>query len=235
MSTSDLNKLTNRCEELMASETLKILLFSARFVKKLKNISYPFMFKMYLLPLITWFDHSILRELIKSTGNMKAVKLIDQFDSKINFEQPITEYTIPEFSQLMIPLENDRSEYSILVIKSLRNNSEMTLQDLFNIKNELILTWELTDHAIHLIAMHSKSNCFYWLIPIQLRSLIADKLTEDQQVLWNRGIIVTGILPDNYLYTENNHHAVESELNPLYFSTVDTTKVFYDIHTYVRM
>ena len=180
MSTADMVKLTRKCEELMASNTYQISLFDTNFIKKLKKSPYPLIFKIYLLPFVTWFDHSILRELVDYCRNKEAAELMDQFDSHINYNQPITSCTIPEFSQLIVPCIDNNTEFTILVTKCFKGNYELLLQDILDIKKELIRKWEVTNYAMHLVAMHSKYSYFYWLIPKQIQPLIEDKLMQDQ-------------------------------------------------------
>ena len=224
MSTSDLIMLTKECAKLIASDTDNISLFSANFIKKLKNNPYPFIFKMYLFPFIIWFDHSILRVLVKSSKSKEAMQLLNQFNSCIDHDQLITPYTIPEFSQLIIPCKGNDSEFTLLVTKHFKNHNEITLRDLLDIKKEMMLKWELTIYAIHLVAMHSELNCFYWMIPRKIQPIIKVKLS-DQEMLWDGGIIKIALLPDNYLSDEDYQPNEECKLYFVNFNMEDATEV----------
>ena len=219
----DVISLAMECGRLRAND--QILLFNSCFIEKLKNAIWPFTFKIYLLPFFTWFDHSILRELVKSSKNENAVKLIQRFDSHINYNQLVTSCTVPDFSQLIIPYKENEAEYTLLVTKYYKNHNEIVIQDLMNIKKALTTEWEITDHAIHLVAMHSELNSFYWLIPRQIQSIIEDKVTHDQERLWNKGIVMTEFLPDIYLPDETNQYSPESKFNFWNFSTHGPAKV----------
>ena len=231
-STSDVVVFSNECAKLMASDTDQISLFSVSFIKKLKNKPYIFIFKIYLFPFIIWFDHSILRVLVESSKRKEAVQLLSQFDSSIDYDQLITPYTIPEFSQLIIPCKGNESEFTLLATKHFKNHYEITLRDLLDMKKAMMLKWELTIHAIHLVAMHSELNNFYWIIPRQIQPIIKIKLNEDQQILWDKGIIMIALLPDNYLSDEGYQPNEEFKLNFMNFNIEDTTEVSKYVYTY---
>ena len=79
--------------------------------QRLKKINSLYLFKIYLLPLITWLDHSILKELVVASGSEDAQQLLNLFDSKIKSycSQPISSFPILSPSQLMIPLDDSES------------------------------------------------------------------------------------------------------------------------------
>ena len=231
-STSDVVVFSNECAKLMANDTDQISLFSVSFIKKLKNKPYMFIFKIYLFPFIIWFDHSILRVLVESSKSKEAVQLLNQFDSGIDYDQLITPYTIPEFSQLIIPCKGNESEFSLLATKHFKNHYEITLRDLLDMKTAMMVKWELTIHAIHLVAMHSELNNFYWIIPRQIQPIIKIKLIKDQQILWDKGIIMIALLPDNYLSDEGYQPNEEFKLSFMNFNIEDTTEVSTYVYTY---
>ena len=214
MSTADVAVLVKQCGKMMASDVHNIPLFTPDFMSKLDNCTYPFIFKMYLLPFMSWFDHSILKELVESSNYKEALKLVNLFVTSIDYSKPIITYPVPEFSQLVIPL--DSSEYTLLATKCIRSFNELTLQYLVNIKRSLVQGLEITNHAILLAGLHMMSYCIYWLIPNQIRTLVQDKLNQEQLELWDEGIVSTTILPvnffsDNNLYTQENIFHVSLE------------------------
>ena len=111
--TADVIMLVNHLDKLMASNTHNISLFGVNLIEKMKNNPYPFKFKIYLLPFMSWFDHSILRELVKSSKVKEAIRLVKQFDLYINYDQPIAS-CVAEVSHLIIPNKGDESEYTLL-------------------------------------------------------------------------------------------------------------------------
>ena len=196
MSIVDVTALVKWCGTLMASYVHKIPLFTSEFTNKLTNNSYPFIFKMYILPYMSWFDCSILKQLIYFSNSKEALNRIDEFVKSVDCNQPIASYHIPEFSQLVIPL--DDSHYTLLATKHAKSINEVTLSNLKDIKMLLIKRLDVTDYAVQLAAIHSKSCCFYWLIPNQIRPLVEDNLNQVQVDLWDKGITLTTILPVDF-------------------------------------
>ena len=203
MSTADVAVLVKQCGTMMASDVHNIPLFTPNFMSKLDNCTSPFILKIYLLPFMSWFDCSILKELVESSNCKEALKRVNFFVTSINYSELIKMFPIPEFSQLVIPL--DSNEYTLLATKSIRSFNELTLQYLVNIKKLLVQGLEITNHAILLAGLRIVSCCIYWLIPNQIRTLVQDKLNQEQLILWDEGIVSTTILPVNF-FSDNNHY-----------------------------
>ena len=220
--TADVIMLVSHLDKLMASDTHNIPLFDAILIERMKSNPYPFTIKIYLLPFMSWFDHSILTELVKSSKVEEAIRQLKQFESYIDYDQPITS-CVPEFSHLIIPNKGDESQYTLIVTKDLnKRHYEIIMNDLLNIKKELTLHWNITDHALHLVALHKELNYFYWIIPGKLCSLINKR----DQELWNKGIMIVAILPDNCLTDESSPQNVEYKQEFLNFHIVDVAEVY---------
>ena len=217
MFTADVVMLVDKLCNLMASDVER--LFDVSFIKKIKDNPYPFLFKIFLLPFVSWFDHAVLIELAESSKVEEAIQLIKQFDSSIGYDQPITSY-IPEFSHLIIPYKGGESEYILLVTKHFNKGHNVIVKhDLLSIKQELTLLWGITHYAIYLVAMHSKLSYLYWMIPRKIQPVIEDKINHDQQQLLDKGIIVVGILSRNYMSDDDDQHINEN------FNTEDAVEV----------
>ena len=199
ISTTDIVGLATKCDKLMASDVHTISLFTTDFMNKLKNCIDPFLFKIYLLPYISWFNCSILKKL--TDNNKEAVRMIDHFVNSLDYNKHITSYHILEFSQLVIPL--DESQYTLLATKHITNINKLVLKDVKDIEVSLIKRLEITEHAIQLVAIHSESCCFYWLIPSQIRQVVETNLCKGQLELCNKGIVSTRLLPVNF-YSQGN-------------------------------
>ena len=218
MFTADVIMLVDKLCNLMASDVDR--LFDVSLIKKMKNNPYPFLFKIYLLPFVSWFDHAILNELVEFTKVGEAIQLIKQFDSSIDYDQPITSSYTPEFSHLIIPYKGGESEYILLVTKHFNKGHNVIVKhDLLNIKQELTLLWGITHYAIHLVAMHSKLSYLYWMIPRKIQPVIENKINDDQQQLLDKGIIVVGILSPNNMSDDDDQHINEN------FNTKDALEV----------
>ena len=200
----------------------------------LKNLGYCkslYLFKMYLLPFITWLDHSILKELVATSGSEDAQQLLNLFDFKISSysNQPITSFPILSPSQLMIPL--DDSEYTLLAMKFCppsRGDSTqgvMTLQDVMDIKLIMKRKWVISNHEIYsiqLAAVHTKLQLLYWMIPKNLVEVIESNLAPD----WKFGITMMAVLPVNfYKLEESSSEKLEGPFSLLNFLQQDDTEV----------
>ena len=179
----------------MASDVHQILLFTPDFISKLINCVSPLIFKVYLLPYMSWFDYSILKQMANFSDNEEVLRIVEQFIDFLDYSKPILTCDIPEFSQLVIPLGN--SCHTILATKHMKSANVLTLQDLVDIKKLLIKKFEITEYAIQLAAIHIEFCCFYWLIPNRIQLLIKDALNKAQLELWDNGIILMALLPVN--------------------------------------
>ena len=221
MSTADVAVITKKCSTLMASAIHHIPLFTSEFMKKLISCTYPFIFKMYLLPYMNWFDCSLLKQLVILADNKEAILMVNEFVNSLDYSKPVTSYHIPEVSQLLIPL--DSSDYTLLVTIHAKSIDELTLQDMLDIKKALISTLEILDYAVQLSAIHIKSSCVYWLIPNKLQSLIEGKFNQYQLKLFDEGIIFIKLLSIKFLSEEITMN--QDDLNFLHINLHDSQEV----------
>ena len=77
-----------------------------------------------------------------------------------------------------------------MATKSVCNLENSNLKDIVNIKATLIGQWEITDHAIQLIAICTKLNYLYWIVPKCVVPIIMHSSHNDYE-LW--------ILPDLFV------------------------------------
>ena len=187
----------------MASNIYDIKLFTDSFIKRIHQYPSSSLIDYHLLPFITWFDNTVLIELVAACEKIDILEQLYKFNKCIiNDNQLITSYSIPKFSQLIIPL--DDSEYTIIAIKTFKNCSELVLQDVKDIKEFLQSQWEITAHAIQLAAIDYQCNFIYWIIPKQAQSLVENKLSKGQYYLWRGGIFQAVVLPNNFYSIEND-------------------------------
>ena len=199
-------------------------LFTEQQLKKIKSL---YLFKIYLLPFITWLDHSILKELVVASGSKDAQQLLNLFDSKIDSycSQPIASFPILSPSQLMIPL--DDSEYTLLAMKFClpsQGNTTIILQDVIDIKLIMKRKWKMSNHvikSIHLVAVHEKLKLLYWIIPKCLMAVIKSDLVHK----WKSGVIMMAVLPPNFHSLEDNSEIPKGPLSSLKLLWQDDTEV----------
>ena len=202
-------------------------LLTKQWFKKIKSL---YLFKIYLLPFITWLDHSILKELVVASGSEDAQHLLYLFGSKIcsYSNQPITSFPIPSPNQLIIPLHD--SEYTLLAMKFCPPQGDamqgmITLQDVLDIKLLMKHKWELNSHDtsnIQLVAVHKKLKLLYWMIPKCLEKVIKNNLIHD----WKSGVITMDVLPANFHSLEDNSKALNGLFSSLKFIWRDDTEVY---------
>ena len=203
-------------------------LFTEQWLRKLRDCKSLYLFKILLLPFITWLDHSILIELVIESGSEDAQRLLNMFSSKINSysNQPITSFPILSPSQLMIP--QDDSEYTLLAMKfrpPCRDDSTtqgmIILQDVMDIKLRLKHKWKISNHVIQLVAVQAKLKLLYWMIPNCLVKVIENNLIPD----WKSGIIMMAVLPANFRSFEDNGEIFKGLFSSLNYIWKDATKV----------
>ena len=165
----------------------EIPLFSDEYLSKLavaasSSESLPAL-KIYLLPFVTWFNFSVLSELVKRSEDSSADNLIDTYESHINPSQPITSYPFAIPSHLMIP-NND--SFTFVVTEC--TNQLHTLSDIMKIQELLISEWNITINAIQLVTV--KDVLLYWMIPTCVKEHIeaASNDTAVQDALWQNGV-----------------------------------------------
>ena len=223
--TVDIQFLANKCRTLMASDVHNIKLFTDSFIKKLFKSSHLDLLKIYLLPFITWLDNTILTELVAVYEKVDVLELFFNFTHIIDDTEPITSYPIATFSQLIIPL--DDSEYTIVAVEMFQNCSGLVLKDIKDVKELLTLHWQLTAHALQLIAVDYHYNYMYWMILKQARHLVEKKLNQGQYDLWIRGILQIHLLPNEYLSADDlfNQQVINDPFNVCHLSLKDPIKV----------
>jgi len=199
---------------LMASNVKKIPYFSKIFIDRLMNIESYFMLKMIMLPYMSWFNHSILKHVVLASNSEMTVQLLKQFNSVIDYTQPITSYPIPSPFQLMIPL-ND-SDYTLVATKCDCDFEEVTLQRIVDMKALLVEKWEITEHALQLVAAHIKQRILYWMIPKCVVSIVENKIYSSLQCeFFGEGIILNSIFPANFSLDQNGTTNATSD--PFYY------------------
>ena len=190
-------ELIQCCENLEASNVHKINLFSADQIKELSRFSKTSSLLLKLSPLFTWSNHSILRALVSYSS--KAVKLLDEFESKIDFLQPITSHPIPCLSSDMIP--SDTSTYIILAVRCKVELYESSLQYVYDVQSVMIEKCDITQHCLQLLAVRSDPTILYWTIPKCVVDLINTNVPLHSEYLYSRGILEVLVYPDLLLTT----------------------------------
>ena len=178
---------------IMACTNPEIPLFSDEYLSKLAVVASLSesltTLKIYLLPFVTWFNYSVLTELVKRSGDKSAYELLDTYESHIDLSQPIKSYPFAIPSHLMIP-NNDT--FTFVVTKCTKQLH--TLSDIEKIQKLLISNWKITFNAIQLLTV--KDAFLYWMIPTCVKEHV-EAVSNDvavQNMLWQNGVTISTFL-----------------------------------------
>ena len=149
----------------------------------------------------TWSDHSVMKVLISSFSG--AVKLLDEFDSKLDLSQYISSYPIPPFSSDMIP--SDTSTNTVLAIRYDQELYKCTLQCVYDVRSVMVEKCDITQHCLQLLAVRSTPTTFYWTIPKSVVSIVSNKVQEHSDCLYHNNILEVLFYPGPLLTT--GHYA----------------------------
>jgi len=192
----DPRKLMEQFEGLMASDIHGIKLLGDE-INGFNKVDNPASLLCYAS---TWSDHSITNVLVSSCN--EAVKLLDEFDSKLDLSQSISSYPIPSFSSDMIP--PNTSTQTVLAIRYDQELYKCTLQCVYDVRSLIIEKCEITQHCLQLLAINSNPTIFYWTLPKSVVSLIGSKVPELSEHLYFHGILEVLVFPTPLLSTSDD-------------------------------
>ena len=187
----------HHCESLMASDALNISLFSEEQLKELNECNDNSALLQNLRSLWTWSDHSILEALASSCD--EAVKLITQFDSRLDRSKLISTYPILSGSHDAAP--GDNSPYTVLAITCDQVIFYSPLQFIFDVQELVISKCEITAHCLQLLAARADPTVLYWTIPKCVVSLVITKVLEYRKVFHEEMISEVSIYPTTRIVT----------------------------------
>ena len=187
-------ELVELCDSLKASDVHNINLFPADYMKELSKCDGML---MKLSSYFTWSNHSVLKALAGCSS--EAVKLLDEFDSKLDPLQSVTSYPIPCLYSNMIP--SDTSTYTILAVRCKVELYECSLQYVYDVQSVMIEKCDITQHCLQLLAVRSDPTILYWIIPKCVVDLINTNVPLHSEYLYSRGILEVLVYPDLLLAT----------------------------------
>ena len=187
----------HQCKSLMASDIHGIELFSNAQLKELDDRGDNSLLLQSLKFLWTWSDHSVLEALTTSCGD--AVKLLAQFDDRLNHSQLIAAYPVPSISPSMAPA--DDSPYTVLAITCDHLLYQCTLQYIFDMRTLVTQECDITHHCLQLLA--ARADVLYWTIPKCVVNLVAIKVLEYRQAFHDKGISEVSIYPTMRIVTSS--------------------------------
>ena len=187
LATCNSESLVKGCEDLMASDTQQIPLFSQEFVSNLREIDLGSTIIQKLASLTNWCDHSILNTIVEVCNVPEATALLTEFDSGIDPSQPLMKYPIPAPSHHMVPY--DTSTHTVLAVQLNLQLHHSTLQSVIDTRSLIQEKCEVTPHCLQLLAVAKTSHTIiYWTIPKHVASLITSKVQQYQSDFHQNGI-----------------------------------------------
>ena len=216
--------LVSKCYGLFASDSHKIALFSNDELNLLDQCSQISMLIKRLRGHWTWYDHSILKALLEASNSHDAMKLLDDFESFIDYTLPVTDYPIPTVNHLMIPERS--SKYTVLATTYESDTTIrcLTLQSVTDLKMKMISNFGITVHSVQLLAVNHFPIIFYWLIPravvplLSMRSSVQKHLSQ----LKSAGITEVAVYPNSMFVMDHN-----LTVGPLSFLCSQVSKAYH--------
>ena len=188
---------------LKANDTYKVQLFPAEYIINLSSSTDPATLLRTLFPYCSWYDHSIIRELVCACNFPDAERALDVFDSCIDPTLPITAYPIPIFSPTMIPHKS--STHTVLAVVHNKELSSLTLQDVKVVKSVMVEKLCITKHACLFLAVADLGvTMLYWLFPKNVLSIIMKKAQEYFEDLSTSGMLAEAVYPISILSVESD-------------------------------
>ena len=190
----ELETLVQQCKGLKASDAHNINLFSA---DQFEELSECHNLLTKLGPFFTWNNHSILKVIFCCSN--EALRLVDEFESKLDPHQPITLCPVPCLSPNMIP--SDTSPYTILAVRCDKELYQCTLQYVYDVQSVMMEKCDITQYCLQLLAVKNDPTILYWTIPKCVVDLINTNVPLHSEYLYSRGLLEVLVYPDPLLTT----------------------------------
>ena len=195
--------LLTTCNKLIvnASHLEAIPLLGADYLEDLDDADIEEIFNR-LAFLWTWYNHSILRALLEACSCQDSIKILDDFNSKIDTYQPLELFAIPPPSMKMAPslMKIFSSVFTVLSIRGEYDQDE----PVHDVATIVIEKFNISSHALQLLAVRSNPLMLYWMIPKSVVTLISEGVNEHLDFLKERGFSEVAIYPNTILFATDN-------------------------------
>ena len=151
----------------------------------------------------TWNNHSILRALLEACSCQDGIKMLDDFESQIDTNQPLELFPIPPPSMKMAPSLS--SAFTVLSIRGEYSRDEpVPLQYVHDVATIMIKKLNISSHALQLLAARSNPLMLYWMIPKSIVPLISEGVNKHLDFLKENGFSEVAIYPNTILFATDN-------------------------------
>ena len=183
LSCCDPELLIKWCENLMASDTHQIKLFTVNFINQIRQLkTSPAILKM-LSHYWTWSNYSVLKVLAQFSK--LALDLLEEFGTRLNTTLPITEYPIGSLAVSMFPY--DTSSYAVLTLEC-DHKLDHSLQLVYDMQSLITENCDVTQHALLLLAVDHTTR-LHWMIPKSMVTIVNTRVMQCSQILFTKGVV----------------------------------------------
>ena len=210
----DPSMFIGECACLMASDIHNITFFSSKFLQQLSQCGNMLIILRTLMCYSTWCDYSVVKKLLEICECFEGLRLLEQFESQINFTLPITHFPISVPSSFMIPSET--SDFAVMTTQCVQEHSLLSLEHIKVVKSLITKISDVHDTGCQLMAIKDNPLILVWLVPRSVVSLIGIQVQESYDDLQEIGITEvefyltgtdegTSIWSSNFLFTDFNN------------------------------
>ena len=188
--------------QLLADNSNKIHLFSQKELLEYNKCDTVSEVLKRLRHCWTWYDHIMLKELIKALHISEAVELLNNFDSSFDASQPLTACPFPDVSSSLAVY--DHSAFTLLATKHDVDFSALLLQNVDDLKSMLVEKFDITKHCVQLVAVNSNPTVLFWMIPKCVAPIVSAKVQEHCNFLYSQNISEVAIYPNTIIVTNGS-------------------------------
>lgn len=190
LSCCDPNLLIKWCENIMASDTHEIKLFTTNFMDKIKQLKTSAAILEMLSHYWNWSNYSILKVLAQFSK--LALDMLEEFGTRLNALLPITEYPVASLAVSMFPYDTSSNTVLTFECDEKLNHS---LQLVFDMQSLIVENYDITQHALLLLAVNSNPTMFYWMIPKSVVTIVSSRVLQCSKLFYSKGITKIFIYP----------------------------------------
>ena len=145
----------------------------------------------------TWNDHSILRALLEACNCQDGIKMLDEFESQVDTNQPMELLPIPPPLMKMAP-----SLSSLYTLLSIRGEEDLvtSLQHINDVARVMTKMCEILPHGLQLLAARVTPLMLYWVIPKSIVPLISEGVNKHLVFFKEKRFLEISIYPNTILF-----------------------------------
>ena len=190
LSCCDLKLLIKWSENLMASDTHGIKLFTPNFMDKIKQLNSSAAILKTVSHCWTWSNYSVLSVLAQFSEI--ALDMLGEFGTILNAALPITEYPVTSLAVSMFPYVT--SSYTVLVLEC-DHKLDHSLQLVYDMQSVITENCHITQHALLLLAVDSNPTRLYWMIPKSIVTIVNTRVMQCSSLFFSKGVMKIFIYP----------------------------------------